>query len=686
MTILAAALALASPSLAEEDKPAATAPGTAQPAVAAEAENPDRFTREGMVIEFSFKPAARAGDTVTAGDWADVTFRITEAATGAPVRSRYPAAWMDLAEVLEARGERPLSCRDRISTYLKGIVGVRPMIDLNSHYLLVMNRDPSISVIDPAVGITGITNLFAQVRLERPGADWVKTGDQKRLFVTMPKAGKVAVVDTEVFKVLADVEAGPEPTRIALQADQRYLWVGNNGPGEGRSGVTAIDTSTLKPAAFIPTGRGHHEIIVSGDDRRVFVSNREDGSVTVIDVPTLTKVKDLKTGPMPISMGWSQLARAVYVADGKSGKVSVVDPDTLAIRAELALKPGLGPLRFTPDGRWGLAVNPGANKVFVIDPSVNKLVHDITVGDRPYEIAFTRQYAYVRSLGTERVALINLAFLGGKEKPRIQYFAAGERPPGQARDIGIANTMVGAVKEAAAFVANPAQGTVYYYMEGMTAPAGGFRNYGHESRAVEIADRSLREPEPGVYTGRVRVPAAGVYDVAMILDAPPLIHCFSATVQPNPAVAETGAPMSVQYKIAHRNVLIGDSVPVRIALADPKSGKPLTGLKDVQVLYYSSDGRGRTVVPAREVGQGEYEAEVKVTRPTTYYVFVRAASKKVNYSDLPFATLIGMDEATAKAFAAREAAAREMAAKRQAGGGKDTAAGTPAVPEAVQKQ
>ena len=62
-------------------------------------------------------------------------------------------------------GERPMSCKDRVATYLQGIVGVRPMIDLNSHFLLVLNRDPSISVIDPVVGITGITNLFAQINL-----------------------------------------------------------------------------------------------------------------------------------------------------------------------------------------------------------------------------------------------------------------------------------------------------------------------------------------------------------------------------------------------------------------------------------------------------------------------------------------------------------------------------------------
>ena len=133
-------------------------------------QDPNTITREGVNVEFAVLPVGGVGE-VTAESWADVTFRITDAGTGEPIKGRFPAAWMDIGEAWEAMGDRPMSCKDRVATYLQGIVGVRPMIDLNSHFLLVMNRDNSISVIDPAVGITGITNLFAQINLSRPGAD-----------------------------------------------------------------------------------------------------------------------------------------------------------------------------------------------------------------------------------------------------------------------------------------------------------------------------------------------------------------------------------------------------------------------------------------------------------------------------------------------------------------------------------
>jgi YVTN family beta-propeller protein len=604
-------------------------------------QDPNRISREGVVIEFSNRPTQGDSDKVIAADWADVTFRITDASTGEPIKGRYPAAWMDLAEAWEAKGDKPMSCRDRVSTYLKGIVGVRPMIDLNSHFLLVLNRDASISVIDPAVGITGVTNLFAQVNLEKPGADWAKTEDQKRVFVSMPLAGKVALVDTETFEVETTIEAGENPTRAVLQSDERYLWVGNNAGEQGASGVTVIDTADLKKVAFIATGEGHHEIAFTADDRLAFVGNRDAGTVSVIDVQSLKKVADLETGPVPIALAFSPLGRALYVADGKDGSVTVVDPENLQIRTRIQAEPGLGPMRFSEDGRWGVVVNPADHHVYVIDASTDRLVHRIPVGTQPYQVSFTRLYAYIRSLGSEQVGLVPLSELDKAELPQVKYFPAGQGAPGAAADISIANSMVRSVKEAASYVINQAEGTVYYYMEGMNAPMGAFRNYGHEARAIEIVDRSLGEREPGVYTGRVKLPVPGSYDVAFMMDTPRFLHCFSATVEPNPEIRQTTSPLAVEFEATDRRVPVGTSRTVRVRLTDPTTGLPRSKIPDLTLLYYRSDGRGRTQVPARPVGDGFYEADVKIDMVTTYYVFVGSRSQKLNHNELPFLSLMG---------------------------------------------
>jgi YVTN family beta-propeller protein len=596
-------------------------------------EDPNTITREGVNVEFSVLPLSGAG-RVTAESWADVTFRVTDAGTGDPIKGRFPAAWMDVGEAWEAMGERPMTCKDRVATYLQGIVGVRPMIDLNSHFLLVLNRDNSISVIDPIVGITGITNLFAQVNLSRPGADWVLNGDNKRLFVSMPAAGKVALVDTEAFKVSHEIEAGEQPMRVELQRDQRYLWVGNNAPDPERSGVTVLDAQDLNAVAFIQTGPGHHEIAFTDGDQYAYVTNRDGGTVSIIDVQALDKIAEIETGPRPMSVAYSALGNAIYVTDADAGTITVIDPDTREIRARMEAEPGLGPLRMNRDGRWGMAVNASTDTVFVIDASSDRLAHAISVGKQPYEVNFTNALAYVRSLGTQDVGLIPISELDGAETPPVTYIPVGQRPPGIAGEISIADSIVPAVNQAAAAY-------VSYYMEGMGAPMGSFRNYGHETRAIAIVDRSLSEVSPGIYRGRVKLPVAGIYDVAFMMDSPQFLHCFTAKVAPNELGTDEGAgELAVKYEIDDRNITIGEPSTIRFRLEDRATGEPVGDVADVSVLYYRSDGRGRTTVPARPLGDGLYEATVEATMLATYYVYVAAPSKKLDYSDRSLLSLM----------------------------------------------
>ena len=53
--------------------------------------DPDTITREGVNVQFSVSPVGGAG-AVTADSWADVTFRVTDAGTGDPIKGRFPAA------------------------------------------------------------------------------------------------------------------------------------------------------------------------------------------------------------------------------------------------------------------------------------------------------------------------------------------------------------------------------------------------------------------------------------------------------------------------------------------------------------------------------------------------------------------------------------------------------------------
>lgn len=219
-------------------------------------------------------------------------------------------------------------------------------------------------------------------------------------------------------------------------------------------------------------------------------------------------------------------------------------------------------------------------------------------------------------------------------------FGAGQRAPEGSKDISIASAIVEAPGEAAVMVVSPGDETIYYYMEGMNAPAGNFRNYGHRPRAVQVVDRSMQEKEPGVYGATVRIPEAGTYDVAFLLESPSILHCFEVSARPNPLLARKGPALAIEYLMQNRRVPANEKVTLRFKLTDPDSGIAAADLKDVRIRYFLAPGQYRTEVPARPVGGGIYEAELRMRRAGAYYVYVACPPKKVKFNDLPYMTLM----------------------------------------------
>ena len=167
-----------------------------------------------------------------------------------------------------------------------------------------------------------------------------------------------------------------------------------------------------------------------------------------------------------------------------------------------------------------------------------------------------------------------------------------------------------------------------------------------------IRDRS--EGKPGVYTGQVKIPVEGTYDVAFMMDTPRFLHCFSAKVHPNPEIEATTAKLALDFQVADKRVPVGSSASVKFKLTDPRSGAPLSDVSDMAVMYYRDDGRGRTVTPAKAQSDGSFDAQVNIDTFATYYVFIGSKSQDIKYTDLPFLTLMGTPAAEPK----EEAAAR----------------------------
>ncbi|MDH3449972.1 MAG: cytochrome D1 [Gammaproteobacteria bacterium] len=596
------------------------------------------MVRDGVSIEFRALPE-KGGDAVTEGRYANVEFRITDAETGNPISGIYPAVWLDIAKPWEDPDvEATVSCRERVEMYMQGIIGVRPQVDLNSYFVLVMNRDKTITVIDPIIGVAGITKLYAKINLDAVPADWAKARDEKFIYVSMPSIDQVAVVDLTTFKVKGNIDAGDNPVRVALQPDEKYLWVANGQVGADIGGVSVIDVETEEKVAYIATGGGHHELAFSHDSRYAFVSNRDEGSVSVIDIGKLEKVDTIAVGEQVIGLAYSEKSEALYTVDGKSGQINVIDVASRKLKKRIDVKPGVGPAGVSQQGRWLIAANTHEDEVYAVDVATDELKHTIGVGRKPYQITFSRAFVYVRSLGSERVDMIEINHLNTLERVVASSFAAGAAAPSKAGDISLASAISEAPGEAAVLVVSPAESTVYYYMEGMNAPMGNFRNYGHRPRAVQVADRTVNEEQDGVYRAKFRVPAAGTYDAAFLMESPSILHCFSMVAERDPALhLETEA--KIEFIDRPSKATAGDEVALKFRIVNPATGEAITNLKDVRVQYYRAPSYDRRDEYVAEVGDGVYQLKTQLKNSGLYYFYVSSRSSNLGLDRQQFITL-----------------------------------------------
>ncbi|HEV7892338.1 MAG TPA: cytochrome D1 domain-containing protein [Pyrinomonadaceae bacterium] len=638
VTLALACAAFAQSALAQvapaQEKAAAPAAAPQKPAV------PQKIVTQGVEVEFTIEPVAAAAiDDGTAAQVmeeqdARVRFTVTDTTTHTPLTGIKPNVWLN-RRVGDA-APKPEQCREKIQSFLQGSLRSRPDVDLNSFYLLTLNQEPNISVIDPLLGFGG-SKLVTLVMLKSPGEDWAITSDQERLFVSMPDSNQVAVVDTNTWKVVTSIDTGARPVRLALQPDEKYLWVGTDEGAE--SGVTVIDTAAFKSVARVPTGAGHHEIALSGDNKFAYVTNGDAGTLSVVAVRNFSKVGEVKTGQRANAVAVSPLSKYAYVSDEAGGQVAVVDGPAAKLVSHIKADAGLGAVRFAPGGRYGFAPNPAGGVVYVFDASTNRVLHTLKIGKSPDQIAFTKEYAYVRSSGSLEVSMIRMSTVG--KEPYVTKFPAGQVAPSEARTpAALADSIITAPDPNSVLIANVADQQIYYYTEGMAAPMGNLQNYKRDPRAVLVADRSLREIKSGTFETFTRLPTSGTYDVAFLLDSPRVTHCFETSAATNPSVEhERKVALGVEYLEREKPLRAGEPYKLRFRLTDTATGKPADGLKDVRVLVFLAPGIWQMRDFASEAGGGVYELNVNVPQPGYYTVFVESHSKGVQFRQMPYLTL-----------------------------------------------
>ena len=516
------------------------------------------------------------------------TFRLTNTATDTPITGVRPAAWL----ALRREGAPRSDCAHKASRFLSADLFSRADADLNSYYVLALNDDASISVVDPLFGFGG-SKLLTTIVLESRGEDWALTRD--RLFVSMPAANAVAVADTRTWKVVKTIATGANPRRVV--ASETHVFVGDDG------GVTKIEVATL---AVTRMDVGKVMDLVVGD-RDVFVAT--DRGVFQ---------QERRLGPPQSILAYSNAAKRLYAADTQTGAITIIDPAATqqpSNPATINAKPGLTKLRFAPNGRHALIVNPRQHFIQVLDAATNRIVQNGEIADAPDDVAFSDLLVYLRRRDSPTVLMIPLEEIGAEGKPLgVADFPGGQHAFGKATSL--ADGIVEAPDGPAVLVANARDKMIYYYKEGMAAPMGGFSNYGRQPRAVLVVDRGLREGAAGTYATNVAIKKPGTYDVVFFLDSPRVITCFSMTVDGEQAPP---TPRVVALDKS-RTMKAGDRASIRFAITGARQAN------DVRALVFQAPGVWQQRGEAKALGDGTYEWQFVPPSSGIYYVWVESES------------------------------------------------------------
>ncbi|MDH5834732.1 YncE family protein [Luteimonas kalidii] len=198
-----------------------------------------------------------------------------------------------------------------------------------------------------------------------------------------------------------------------------------------------LDAGRVEQAIDVGDGVGHM-VALSRDGAVAYVSKIASGTVSRIDL-----AQGRKTGEVPAGKGAEGIEVAadgrLWVTNRDDDTVTVHDPDTLATLATLS-SPGF-PIRvvFTPDGRHALVTNARAGTLGVFDAASHRQVATVALrpegaesgqsmlGQGPMPIGViadpARPRVYVAISGADRIAVVDAT-----DWRVLDYWTTGRQP------------------------------------------------------------------------------------------------------------------------------------------------------------------------------------------------------------------------------------------------------------------
>lgn len=168
--------------------------------------------------------------------------------------------------------------------------------------------------------------LAHQLWVPCKGVDHMDFSADGRYLIASCEFGEAVVkVDVAEQKLLGRLPVQPPgmPQDVKTSPDGKVFYVADM----HANGVHLIDGDDFKQIGFLPTGKGAHGLYVSRDSRILYVSNREEGSISLIDLATrkVAQKWELPGGGSPDMGGVSADGKVLWLSGRYNSEVYAID-------------------------------------------------------------------------------------------------------------------------------------------------------------------------------------------------------------------------------------------------------------------------------------------------------------------------------------------------------------------------
>ncbi|HYM42699.1 MAG TPA: cytochrome D1 domain-containing protein [Steroidobacteraceae bacterium] len=229
------------------------------------------------------------------------------------------------------------------------------------------------------------------------------------------------------------------------------LYVSNEDDGT----VTVIDTDRGAALATIPAGKRPRGLALSPDGARLYVAvsgmpkcpppipdeecarlprDRQADGIAVIDTAALARSGLIGGVSDPERVALSRDGRRLFVSEEDAARLAVLDARSARVLATVPVGREPEGVRVSPDGRWVLVTSEAENLVTVIDAKSYRVAGRASVGRRPRDIAITPDSRIAYVSGEADASVYRIALPSGAPALRFLELHTGARPMGVALD------------------------------------------------------------------------------------------------------------------------------------------------------------------------------------------------------------------------------------------------------------